>query len=171
LEKSGKGNFATAMSMRWTCVIGSFLFFAMGNSPTLGQRLPRASLGLPVAEKIQAQEIVADIPAPDPQPKGRFQFEASWDNGLFFATPDDQFRFHAGGIGQIDTVWLIGPKSEFAAPGGAANGVGNAQATALRRAILQVDGTMVGQFDYMIQFDFANESNDNSGLQPLPSGI
>jgi phosphate-selective porin OprO and OprP len=94
------------------------------------------------------------------------RFDATWDNGLFLKSTDDQFRFHAGGIGQIDSVWLIGPQGNFVAPGGSTSGVGNAAATQLRRAILQVDGTVYGQFDFMIQYDFANASNDNSGLQP-----
>ena len=98
------------------------------------------------------------------------RFDATWDNGLFLSTEDKQFRFHAGGVGQIDSVWLIGPKGNFVAPGGATSGVGNAEATQLRRAILQVDGTIYGQFDYIIQYDFANASNDNSGLQPPSFG-
>jgi phosphate-selective porin OprO/OprP len=102
-----------------------------------------------------------------PQP---IRFDATWDNGLFLKSADDQFRFHAGGVGQIDSVWLIGPKGNFVANGGAANGVGNSAATQLRRAILEVDGTVYGQFDYSIQYDFANASNDNSGLQPPSFG-
>jgi phosphate-selective porin OprO/OprP len=98
------------------------------------------------------------------------KMEASWNNGLFVKSADDQFKFHAGGIGMIDTVWLIGPQGNFLAPGGAANGVGNASATQLRRAILQVDGTVYDQFDFIIQYDFANASNDNSGEQPPSFG-
>jgi phosphate-selective porin OprO/OprP len=54
----------------------------------------------------------------------------------------------------------------FAIPGGGMNGVGNSAATFLRRAILQADGSIFDQFDYIIQFDFANASNDNDGIQP-----
>jgi phosphate-selective porin OprO/OprP len=102
--------------------------------------------------------------------KRRISLEATWDNGLRFESADDQFRLHVGGIGQIDTVWLIGPQSVFALPGGGSNGVGNAQATQLRRSILQVDGTIFGQFDYVIEYDFANASNENSGVQPPSFG-
>jgi phosphate-selective porin OprO/OprP len=105
-----------------------------------------------------------------PAKKGRIPLEASWDNGLRFQSADDQFRLHVGGAAQIDTVWLIGPQSVFAAPGGGSNGAGNAQATLLRRAILQADGDIFGQFDYIVQYDFANASNDNSGLQPPSFG-
>jgi phosphate-selective porin OprO/OprP len=98
------------------------------------------------------------------------RFDATWDNGLFLTSEDKQFRFHAGGVGQIDSVWLIGPKGNFVAPGGSTSGVGNSSATQLRRAILQADGTVYGQFDFIIQYDFANASNDNSGEQPPSFG-
>src|SRR5262249_16071081 len=39
-----------------------------------------------------------------------------------------------------------------------------------RRAILQADGSIYDQFDYSIQFDFANASNENSGVQPPSFG-
>jgi phosphate-selective porin OprO/OprP len=96
--------------------------------------------------------------------------DASWENGLQLKSADDRFQLHVGGTGMIDTVWLIGPQSVFTVPGGGSNGVGNAEATFLRRAILQADGTIFGQFDYMLQFDFANASNDNSGQQPPSFG-
>jgi len=99
-------------------------------------------------------------------PEHHFPLEASWDNGLHLESEDKSFSVHVGGIAQIDSVWLIGPQSVFAAPGGGSNGVGNAQATQIRRAILQADGGIFDQFDYSVEFDFANASNDNSGLQP-----
>jgi phosphate-selective porin OprO/OprP len=108
-------------------------------------------------------------PAAQPQ-KHRVPLEVIWDNGLYFESADDKLRLHVGGVGMLDTVWLIGPQSLFAAPGGGSNGVGNAQATQLRRAILEADGELFGQFDYMIEYDFANASNDNRGLQPASFG-
>jgi phosphate-selective porin OprO/OprP len=104
-------------------------------------------------------------PAPPGDPR-RFPLDASWADGLQIDSPDKQFHFHFGGVGQIDSVWFIGPPSAFNAPGGAASTVGNASATLLRRAILQADGDLFQQFDYSIQFDFANASNDNDGEQP-----
>jgi phosphate-selective porin OprO and OprP len=95
----------------------------------------------------------------------RIPLEASWENGFQLDSPDKQFHFHFGGIGQIDSVWFIGPASAFNAPGGAASTVGNSSATLVRRAILQADGDLLGQFDYSIQFDFANASNENDGEQ------
>jgi phosphate-selective porin OprO/OprP len=110
---------------------------------------------------------VQNLPAADPPAKDtRIVLEANWNNGLRFDSADKQFQLHIGGQIQLDTVWLIGPQSVFALPGGASNGTGNAQATQVRRAILQMDGSIYDQFDYMVAFDFANASNDNSGLQP-----
>ena len=107
---------------------------------------------------------------PPPSEPRRSPLEASWNDGLQFESANKQFHLHVGGIGQIDSVWLIGPKGVFAVPGGGMNGVENASATELRRAILQADGTIFGRFDYEVQIDFANASNDNSGLQPPSFG-
>jgi phosphate-selective porin OprO/OprP len=142
----------------------------VGPPPTGGPATP----GPPAAKNniaIWCPEGAENVLLADPHPKKRgIPLEASWDNGLRLESADDQFHLHVGGIGQIDTVWLIGPQSVFALPGGGSNGVGNAQATLLRRAILQADGDIWGMFDYSIAFDFANASNDNSGLQPPSFG-
>jgi phosphate-selective porin OprO/OprP len=100
----------------------------------------------------------------------RFPLQASWADGLQFESEDHAFRVHVGGVGMLDTVFLIGPQSVFAGEKGASNGVGNAEATELRRAILQIDGSIYDQFDFIIQYDFANASNENSGLQPPSFG-
>jgi phosphate-selective porin OprO and OprP len=102
--------------------------------------------------------------------KRRFPLQAFWDNGFQVESDDKQFILNIGGRAQVDTVALIGPKSIFATPSGATSGVGNAEATLLRRIILQADGELYGQFDYFLQVDFANASNDNSGLQPASFG-
>jgi phosphate-selective porin OprO/OprP len=130
------------------------------------------SPGPAAAEKnVNCPEGGESVPLADlSQKKRRILLEASWDDGLRFQSADDQFQVHVGGIVHLDTVWLIGPQSVFALPGGGSNGVGNAQATQLRRAILEVEGTIFGQFDYVIEYDFANASNDNSGLQPPSFG-
>jgi phosphate-selective porin OprO/OprP len=107
---------------------------------------------------------------PPPAEKPRNPLQASWENGLRFESEDNRFSIHVGGIGMIDSVWLVGPQSLFAAPGDGTSGVGNAAATLLRRAILQADGKILDQFDYMIQFDFANASNENNGVQPPSFG-
>ncbi len=134
-----------------------------GTSPT--------GLPAPVQQPL-THEGGDDIPTCGPQPPDRrIPLQLSWDNGLLLESADKQFHLHVGGLAQIDTVWLIGPQSLFAATGGgSSNGVGNAQATLIRRAILQADGEIFGQFDYFVQFDFANASNDNSGLEPPSFG-
>jgi phosphate-selective porin OprO/OprP len=101
---------------------------------------------------------------------GPIRLEATWDNGLIFRTEDERFHIHVGGAGQIDSVWFIGPQGVFDASGGSTSGVGNAAATLIRRAVLQADGDLFGQFDYIVQFDFANASNENNGLQPPSFG-
>ena len=95
----------------------------------------------------------------------RFPILGSWTDGLQFESEDKQYHFHVGGIGQIDSVWYIGPASEFNNAGGSSSTVQNASATLLRRAILQADGDLFQQFDFVIQFDFANASNDNDTEQ------
>src|SRR4051812_41119135 len=131
---------------------------------------------------VPAEPVVSAAPSPSAAPMAEVSFlpqpadqekprlDAAWDNGVVVSSADKQFRFHAGGIGQIDSVWLIGPKANFVAPNGSTSGVGNAAATQLRRAILQVDGTVYSQFDFIIQYDFANASNDNDSLQPPSFG-
>ncbi len=94
-----------------------------------------------------------------------FPLTASWADGLQLESANKQFHFHFGGVGQIDSVWYIGPASAFNNAGGSSSTVQNSSATLLRRAILQADGDLFGQFDYSIQFDFANASNDNDGEQ------
>jgi phosphate-selective porin OprO/OprP len=149
-------------------------------SPTQAAVAPLPAGGPETPGPAAAENHIKDIYCPeggggvlpaDADPKRRrIPLEASWEDGLRFKSADDSFQLHIGGIGQLDTVWLIGPQSVFALPGGGSNGVGNAQVTELRRAILQVDGTIFGQFDYEVAYDFANASNDNSGLQPPSFG-
>jgi phosphate-selective porin OprO/OprP len=96
--------------------------------------------------------------------------DATWDDGLRLKSADDLFHLHVGGAGQLDATWLIGPTTLFDSPGDGTSGVGNASAFQLRRAVFQADGDLFGQFDYIVQYDFANASNDNSGLQPPSFG-
>src|SRR6266567_3988795 len=110
-----------------------------------------------------------EAPAPSP-PKQRFHLEAGWDNGLHLDSEDDRFHLHVGGNAQVDSTWLIGPKGAFAIPGGGMNGVENASATFVRRARLRMDGDIFGQFDYVVEIDFANADNDNDSIQPPSFG-
>ena len=119
----------------------------------------------------QAEEAVPDpVEFPAATEKKGFHLEASWDNGFRLYSVDENFKVHVGGNAQVDTVWLIGPKSVFALPNGAANGVENASAVDIRRARFRMDGSIYDQFDYMVEYDFANANNENEGLQPPSFG-
>jgi phosphate-selective porin OprO/OprP len=100
----------------------------------------------------------------------RSPLEASWEDGLWFESSDKQFRIHVGGNGQWDSNWLIGPHSVFALPGGGTNGTENDSATFLRRVRLRLNGDIYERFDYMVEYDFANADNDNSGQQQATFG-
>ena len=104
------------------------------------------------------------------EPSRRISLEANWDDGLRFTSEDNHFRLHVGGNAQIDSTWLIGPKGNFAIPGGGMNGVENAAATFIRRARLRVEGGIYDQFDYVVEYELANADNDNDGLQPPTFG-
>jgi phosphate-selective porin OprO/OprP len=108
-----------------------------------------------------------DPPAPE---KKRFHLEASWEDGLRLESADQQFHVHVGGNAQVDSTWLIAPKSAFFIPGGGTNGVENAAATFLRRARFRIDGDIYDQFDFVVEYDFSHAENENSGLQPNSFG-
>jgi hypothetical protein len=112
----------------------------------------------------------APVEFPAVSEKKGFHLEASWDNGFRLYSVDENFKVHVGGNAQVDTVWLIGPKSVFAIPGGGANGVENASAVDIRRARFRMDGSIYDQFDYMVEYDFANANNENEGLEPASFG-
>ena len=95
---------------------------------------------------------------------------AGWYDGLRFRSEDDAFHLHVGGNAQIDSTWLIAPKGAFALPSGAISGLGNASATFLRRARFRIDGDIYNQFDFVVEYDFANANNENDGLEPPSFG-
>ncbi len=96
---------------------------------------------------------------------------SSWSDGLRFRSADDNFHIHVGGNAQIDSTWLIGANSAFSLPNnGSISGIGNASATFLRRVRLRVEGDIYDQFDFVVEYDFANANNENDGLQPPSFG-
>src|SRR5580658_5443605 len=136
------------------------------NLPPLPGAAPASVLG----ESTESTWTPDVVPAAPPEDR-HLPIEASWSDGLRFQSDDKQYQFHFGGIIQIDSTWLIGPQTYFNAPGGASNGVGNASATLLRRAILEADGSFYGQVDYCVEIDFSNAaSNGDSGLEPPSFG-
>src|SRR5262245_39141661 len=111
------------------------------------------------------------------QPVGPWQEERTyglavgWLDGLRFHSADDAFHLHVGGNAQIDSTWLIAPHSAFDLPNnGGTSGIGGASATFLRRVRLRVEGDIYDQFDYIVEYDFANASNDTGSNQPLSFG-
>lgn len=105
--------------------------------------------------------------APPPSEHRRVALLTSWMDGLRFDSPDHGFKLHVGGSAQIDSTWLIGPDSAFALPNdGGTSGIGGAAGTFLRRARLRVEGEIHDQYDFIVEYDFANANNENSGLQP-----
>src|SRR5207302_6871608 len=91
----------------------------------------------------------------------RFNLLVNWADGLRFRSPDDAFHIHVGGNAQIDSTWLIGPNGAFLTPGGTTSGIGGASATFLRRVRLRFEGDIYNQFDYIVEYDFANANNEN----------
>jgi phosphate-selective porin OprO/OprP len=156
--------------LRWALLIAILVPECMGfQNPQAQETAPTAAATTPPPPHAPPTATEGSAPAPQPEKSG-ILLQAIWDNGLRFESENKQFNLHIGGAAQIDTVWLIGPQSVFALPGGGSNGIGNAEATQIRRAILQADGGIYEQFDYSVQFDFANASNDNSGLEPPSFG-
>ena len=73
-----------------------------------------------------------------------------------------------GGRAQFDSGWNIASQAVQFGPGG----TGDLQDGALfRRARLRIDGTMYQWIDWVVEFDFANDvENDSSpGIQPIGS--
>lgn len=126
--------------------------------------------GVEVKDTSSPSPITTTTETSPPIPSNRVPLQAYWDYGLRFMTDNEKFNLHIGGVGQVDSVYFFGPSDIFAGPGGAANGIGDAQATFLRRAILQAEGRIYDRFDFMLQYDFANASNDTSGQQPPSFG-
>jgi phosphate-selective porin OprO/OprP len=154
------------------CLASAFHLRGLAQTPGGGIAasfgVPRAVDPAAVNQRIFVCGILTEplwLPTQDSD-SGRFPLGVFWDDGLRFESANDQFHLHLGGTIQVDSTWLIGPTSVFALPGGGANGIGNASATFLRRARIRADGDIFGLFDFVIEYDLANASNENSGDQP-----
>jgi len=85
---------------------------------------------------------------------------ASWNYGLQFASRDDVFRVHVGGRLQFDYGWNAASQTVQFGPGGTGEFADGAY---FRRARLRIDGTMYQHFEWVAEFDFANDiENDTS---------
>ena len=87
-------------------------------------------------------------------------FKAYWDNGLWFATPDNDWKFHFGGRFQFQSVWWAqDPTLRGPPPGnggvpqqGATGGVGPLDdGTFFRRVRLRSDGVAYETFEYVLE--------------------
>ena len=92
-----------------------------------------------------------------PDPKA---IKASWKHQLNFESGDKNFAVHFGGRTQLDTVWLGSNPAAF----GVGNNAGSQDAVDFRRARLRADGTIYKTIDYVAEYDFVNNVNDNAGL-------
>jgi phosphate-selective porin OprO/OprP len=93
--------------------------------------------------------------------------ETRWADGLLSKSSDNGFHIHVGGNAQVDSTWFSAPANAFQLPNNkGTSGVGGASATYLRRVRLRVEGEIYDQFDFIVEYDFANANNENDGLQP-----
>ena len=126
-----------------------------------------ASPSLPEAEEaFETKPFETVVPQ---LPRQKFLTEQLAD-GLRLSSADESFKYHIGGNIQVDSVSYLSPSSAFSLPNGTVSGIGGADATFLRRARIRIDGTFYAQFDYMLEYDFANANNENNGLQPPSFG-
>jgi phosphate-selective porin OprO and OprP len=82
-------------------------------------------------------------------------FASTWEKGLQFQTPNNDFRFHIGGVLQFDMNYFDNPPG-IQAPA-SAGGIGpQPDSLDFRRIRLRMDGTFYEVFDFRMQVDFAN---------------
>jgi hypothetical protein len=88
---------------------------------------------------------------------------AYWDNGLWFATPENDWKFHFGGRFQFQSVWWAQPLSLRGPPPGnggvpqqgATGGVGPLDdGMFFRRVRLRSDGVAYETFEYVLEVNF-----------------
>ena len=96
----------------------------------------------------------ADAPSPPPvAPPPARNFEAVWNNGLFFQTKDKDLVIHVGGAVQYDGAWYTAPAALEKFPGGTGpfnDGVNQ------RRGRLRADGTLYKSVDFAVEYEFFN---------------
>ncbi len=88
---------------------------------------------------------------------------AYWDNGLWFATPESDWKFHLGGRFQFQSVWWAQPQSLRGPPPGnggvpqqgAGGGVGPLDdGMFFRRVRLRSDGVAYETVEYVLEVNF-----------------
>lgn len=95
-----------------------------------------------------------------PEIAAAWPLNAYWKYGLQIESRDDAFRVHVGGRLQFDYGWNAASQSVQFGPGGTGELSDGAY---FRRARLRIDGTMYRHFEWVAEFDFANDiENDTS---------
>lgn len=93
----------------------------------------------------------------------KFPLSSYWDNGLWFETPNKDWRFHLGGRLQFESIWWAQPNTLRGAPpgnggipaAGPGGGVGVMDdGMFFRRIRLRTDGTVYDKFEYALEVDF-----------------
>jgi phosphate-selective porin OprO/OprP len=95
-------------------------------------------------------------------------FDAAWENGLWISTRDNEFRFHAGGLMQVDFGWNRASQAVMFGSGGTGQFQDGAT---FRRARIRLEGTIYSHIEYLAEFDFANtiENDASSSNQQIGS--
>jgi phosphate-selective porin OprO/OprP len=92
---------------------------------------------------------------------------ATWNNGLQIESKNEDFRIHIGGNLQFDSGWNTASQAVQFGPGG----IGELQDGALfRRASVRTDGTLYQHFEWVAEFDFANDVQNDTSSSTTPVG-
>src|SRR5262245_40438679 len=90
-----------------------------------------------------------------------------WDTGLLFARADDTFHVHVGGNLAFDYGWNAASQAVQFGPGG----IGElADGAVFRYARLRIDGTIYQHLEWVTEFDFANNVNNDNSTSQTPIG-
>ena len=122
--------------------------------------LPVESAAFPNA--VTSSTIPAALPAGTP-----LKFEAYWNNGLFFRSPDKGFSAHVGGTIHYDGAWYTGGEAVQRFP----NGVGRfSDGVNARRMRLYMEGSYYNNIDYKFEVEFMNGFSPNGLTGPVSGG-
>jgi phosphate-selective porin OprO and OprP len=128
-----------------------------GNSSALTDQIPKDPFPAP-----QPGVLMFDLGS-----DSSLKMSAEWKYGLEISTADDAFRVHVGGTTQFDYGWNAAGQAVQFGPGG----TGEFQDGAVfRRARITIDGTMYQHFEWVAEFDFANNVDNDNGSTSTPIG-
>jgi phosphate-selective porin OprO/OprP len=97
-----------------------------------------------------------------------WKMNAAWQNGVQITSAGDEFRLHVGGTLQFDTGWNAASQAVQFGPGG----IGELQdGSVFRRARLRVDGSAYQHFEWLAEFDFATNIENDTGTTNQTVGV